>query len=790
MSSIHGASTTPSDFRTPVPPTLTPFPPTVTPLPSDIRAQLGHHSTRERRIEHPPLHVPPWGFFESDTHEFVLIRPDTPQPWVNRITNGTISAIARHSGGGQVFFNHRETTYPLLAVDQDAESTEGQGWWCVLRHRASGYAWSPMLRPAVGALTRFEARHGLNMTTWIGSAGPWTARIQALPHPHRAALVWTLSVETTEPQPAEFDVWWGVEPAEQRDHAWQAWLDNDTLGLFAFARPTKPNVVAPCLVFAANGTLMGWDTRFDQTMGPNGHMGHPAFLAEGRLGMQPSSGTRLCLTYHAELRAPGGGIPSGKLELLLGAVPMSGTWMEDARAILAETRQFGIVDQWIESTVRGVSERLAKCQVELPTRTDAQLPSAMLGSGWMASVPRLEAPSILELATNSWLPWHIEAQGGWLRWAPSLDPDKPFAPQADAAVLTLIALERALWEDADNERPPVDESWHKLVGVLDAMLKSLNADGLVPHASWEGEADLVAGYQAAWLLRRAQAMDETRLGADRLASWIEGRERLAMASRRVGWNGQWWRSRHTPSLGDQWGPYEDQSVELRAQLWAMHAELVAGTGDGFVSPRTMLDRLQQWFYSPHGPKNRLPALPSWPQAGIVGAWSPPGLGDNGAVDPSLVGLWAWLEARHGLADRALALLNIVLSVAPDDIQRARHAPYSIPREISGPDHAAPGTGIGSWNAAAAAWLWLAMTRGLLGMIPEAKGLRLEPHLPTVWKTLCVRRRFRGATYQVYVDNQQGRNQGVRSMTVDGKRVGGQVVPPAGDSAAHIVQVLL
>ena len=66
------------------------------------------------------------------------------------------------------------------------------------------------------------------------------------------------------------------------------------------------------------------------------------------------------------------------------------------------------------------------------------------------------------------------------------------------------------------------------------------------------------------------------------------------------------------------------------------------------------------------------------------------------------------------------------------------------------------------------------------------GLRSIPH---EWDGFKISRLFRGATYNVTVSNPDHVCSGVKSMTVDGKAVDGNVIP-AFDSGVHEIKVVL
>ena len=96
--------------------------------------------------------------------------------------------------------------------------------------------------------------------------------------------------------------------------------------------------------------------------------------------------------------------------------------------------------------------------------------------------------------------------------------------------------------------------------------------------------------------------------------------------------------------------------------------------------------------------------------------------------------------------------------------------------IAGKDAAKPGEAKNSWLTGTAAWNWYAITQYILGIKPGYEGLEINPCICSEWKEYTVIRRFRGASYEITVQNPSGVCKGVASMTVDGAAVEGNIVP--------------
>jgi cellobiose phosphorylase len=108
--------------------------------------------------------------------------------------------------------------------------------------------------------------------------------------------------------------------------------------------------------------------------------------------------------------------------------------------------------------------------------------------------------------------------------------------------------------------------------------------------------------------------------------------------------------------------------------------------------------------------------------------------------------------------------------------------------IAGKDAAMPGEVKNSWLTGTAAWNWYAITQYILGIRPAYDGLVVDPCICSEWKEYKIRRRFRGALYDIEICNPDGVCKGVRSIVMDGAAIEGNLLPFSPGS--HNVTVIL
>ena len=81
-----------------------------------------------------------------------------------------------------------------------------------------------------------------------------------------------------------------------------------------------------------------------------------------------------------------------------------------------------------------------------------------------------------------------------------------------------------------------------------------------------------------------------------------------------------------------------------------------------------------------------------------------------------------------------------------------------------------------WLSGSAAWSFHAATHYILGLRPEYGGLRIDPCIPSAWKSFKVTRNFRGKKVSIEVRNPNGVEKGVRKLVLNGEQLEGNLIP--------------
>jgi len=104
-----------------------------------------------------------YGQFSEDGLEFIITRPDTPQPWLNYSINGRYHALITNTGGGFSYYisplNGRITRRRYNALPEDRP-----GRYLYIRDNKTGEYYSPTWQPTLTDLENYECRHGRGYT--------------------------------------------------------------------------------------------------------------------------------------------------------------------------------------------------------------------------------------------------------------------------------------------------------------------------------------------------------------------------------------------------------------------------------------------------------------------------------------------------------------------------------------------------------------------------------------------------------------------------------------------------
>ncbi len=265
-------------------------------------------------------------------------------------------------------------------------------------------------------------------------------------------------------------------------------------------------------------------------------------------------------------------------------------------------------------------------------------------------------------------------------------------------------------------------------------------------------------------------------------------EAMAEAVKKHGWDGEWF-LRAYDYFGRPVGSKENKEgqIFIESQGWCSMAKI--GLEEGLV--HRALESVRTHLDSPHGIVLNNPAFTEYvPEYGEISSY-PPGYKENAGIfahnNPWII----VAETIVGNGDRAWEYYT---KIAPawveehSDLHKVE--PYVYSQMTAGKDAPNPGQAKNSWLTGTAAWNWLTVSQYILGIQPEFNGLRIDPCIPSDMKGYELDRTFRGAHYHIRVMNPEGVCKGVKSITVNGLPVTGNIINVFPEGSNNTVDVVM
>ncbi len=289
---------------------------------------------------------------------------------------------------------------------------------------------------------------------------------------------------------------------------------------------------------------------------------------------------------------------------------------------------------------------------------------------------------------------------------------------------------------------------------------------------------VVCGKDYVELCRELGKEDEAARAQKEVDAMIE-------AVKQHGWDGEWY-LRAYDFYGNKIGSHENEEgkIFIESQGWCTMAGI--GLQEGMVDKA--LDSTKKYLDSEHGIVLNNPAFTHYyVEMGEISSY-PAGYKENAGIfchnNP-------WVIIGETVVGRGNDAWEHYAKICPAFIKdQTLHKvePYVYSQMVAGKDAAKPGEGKNSWLTGTAAWNWYTITQFILGIKPAYNGLLIDPCVPQTAREYTVCRKFRGAEYVINVKNPDGVQKGVKSITMDGKPVEGNVVPAT--EGKHTVEVVM
>ncbi|MBR2297143.1 MAG: hypothetical protein IKA43_07050, partial [Clostridia bacterium] len=381
---------------------------------------------------------------------------------------------------------------------------------------------------------------------------------------------------------------------------------------------------------------------------------------------------------------------------------------------------------------------------------------------------------------------------------------------SDSALWLEFTLTAYLRETGDIDflsevYPFRDEGEATVLGHMDRALDFLESNKgehdllLIKFGDWNDSLTGVGKEgrgESVWLsIAYAQALCEmaelARFMGDsaKEANYLSRREAIMKAINDNAWDGEWYRRCYTDNgspLGSVQNKYAKMFME--PQCWS----LISGVASE-ERANTIIKAMDERMLTPVGYLLLTPSYKEFDSTiGRISSMEP-GICENGTIY-SHTNIWMILGLlKYGKADLAYELFKKIAPgyIVGDNTEiKNKCLPYMFSNCYFGPEHKNSAFQMEySWITGSVAWYTNTMENYLVGARATYEGLVIEPHLP--FESAKMKRSFRGAEYDITVSNPSklAKNYTLE-ITVDGKKLDGNIVPSFADGKTHSVAVIV
>jgi cellobiose phosphorylase len=817
-----------------------------------------------------------FGYFDNEKREYIIEKPDTPQPWINYLGQDGFFGMISNTGSGYTFMidarKLRLTRYRYNNVPMD-----GGGRYFYVRDEKTGSFWSPGWLPVKQPLDFYECRHGQGYTVISGEKDGICISTRFFVPPGETLEVWEMDVTNRSSEEKSIGLFTFVEFC-----LWEALTDatnlQRTLNLgevevedgVIYHKTEYRERRNHFAFFSSSETPDGTDTDRDAFLGPYNGFHEPVAVREGRSRDSLACGWNPIGSHHIRLTLQPGEVK--KINFILGYAENPENDKFSAKGVLNKKRARAVIRKYSDRTQ---SEKAFKA---LRTSWDGLLdnlrvstPSKELDTmvniwnqyqcfitynmarstsffetgigrgigfrdacqdllGVVHFLPREKSRQrILDLAAIQWRNGACYHQYQLLDKKGNADVGAGFNDDPCWLILAAAAYikETGDWTilnaKADFDNNPKDKASlydhlklsfgyilrhlgpHKLplIGRADWNdCLNLTMTSIKPGDTFQADAtaaeltdrvgrvpeSLMIAAQFVWAGRELKAMAEKRKDAATARRAARAVEDMLKAINRHGWDGEWF-LRAYDRFGRKIGSKESPEGKIFIEPQAFMGWAGIGVEDGKL--QKAMDSLKKHLYSKHGVVVQQPAYSEYNFfLGEITSY-PPGVKENAGVFCHPNGWVVIAECNLGRGENAMMYYRTICPAERESISDLHKAePYIYCQMIAGPDSRRFGEGKNSWLTGTASANFYGVSQYLLGIRPEYAGLRIDPCVPKDWKGFTLQRVFRGVKYQIEVSNPKRVNKGVKEMTVDGKKIQGDVLPLFKDGRTHKVKIVM
>lgn len=329
--------------------------------------------------------------------------------------------------------------------------------------------------------------------------------------------------------------------------------------------------------------------------------------------------------------------------------------------------------------------------------------------------------------------------------------------------------------------------------ILDFSCRQVGEDGICKglRADWNDCLNLGGGESAMvsflhyWAITKFVELAKYKGEEADVKKYTDMGEKVKAVCNQVLWDGDWY-IRGITANGRKIGTKNDTEgkIHLESNAWAV----LSGAAPYEKGIKAM-DSIYEQLFTPYGIMLNGPAYtkPDDDIGFVTRVY--PGLKENASIF-SHPNPWAWAaECMLGRGDRAMEFYHALCPYYQNDKIEIREAePYSYCQFVVGKDHTAFGRARHPFMTGTGGWAYYSATHYMLGIRPGMDALEIDPCIPKGWDGFTLTRQWRGAQYDITVENPEHVSKGVCQIFLDGALT--EKIPVQEAGSTHKVRIVM
>lgn len=726
--------------------------------------------------------------------EFITDKYNTPTPWMNYLSNGTLHTMISQAGGGVAFYKSpqiwRINHYRFFHLP-----TDRSGFYTYIRDGKD--IWCPTSEPCASKPEKWSAAHGMGYTRFEAEKNGIKAVCRYFIGEYENALIWNLKLCSDTDRKISVFPYVELGMMEfMRELQWQCYnkhqlsaynMDDILVYKYGVEDQPKPDET-PLVYFAADVPVTSFDCDRDEFVGSYRSEENPQNVEKGSCTNSTLYGGDPCFALQLDIALKAG--EEKEINIFLGTAMTE----REIKKSVAACREKGFVDRSFESLGRYWDNYLGKFSCDIPDK-DAEI-MINVWNPYQAERNFRFSRNISYYATGTFrgvgvrdtaqdilavIPFDLRRAKDKLNLLftqqykdghcnhycfPTEGWDPVTRIHSDNHLWLVMTCYHIIMEEGSLDYLHENvafydggsaEVWEHIKRSIEFCMKNLGENGfpLMLASDWndmlykvcrEGKGESVWTCMQLGTVLRMMAELAGLMGEDG-GKYMDIYKHCEKLVNEKAWDGAWYIRCITDSGKRIGSAAEPQAkIWLNTQSWAV----ISGLGK---NGRQAMDSVKKYLDTELGIKKIHPAMKDYPSKEDPLTYYNKGCGENGSVFCH-ANTWAIIaECMLRRPENAYKYYHQLLpAVAQKKAGEWRYKaePYVYASNIFGPESDKFGLANVSWLTGTAAWMYVAVTQYMLGIRAAWDGLVIDPCLAQEMLPAKVVREFRGCKYDITI----------------------------------------